>query len=32
MEAVDRAKRELVDDLPWVQRMLEPLPGVSALA
>jgi len=31
MHHVENAKRELVDELPFVQRMMEPLPGVAAL-
>lgn len=32
MKNVESAKRELLDDLPFLQRMLEPLPGLAALA
>lgn len=32
MRIVESAKRELLDDLPFLQRMLEPLPGVAALS
>lgn len=31
MRIVESAKAELIDDLPFLQRMLEPLPGVAAL-
>lgn len=32
MRIVESAKREMLEDLPYIQRMLEPLPGVAALA
>ncbi len=32
MRIVDSSKAELIDELPFLQRMLEPLPGVAALA
>lgn len=31
MRHVESAKRELIEDLPFLQRMLEPLPGLAAL-
>jgi predicted acylesterase/phospholipase RssA len=31
MRHVESAKRELIEDLPFLQRMLEPLPGLPAL-
>lgn len=31
MRIVESAKKELIEELPFVQRMLEPLPGVAAI-